>query len=810
MTDLPITQILPELCATLKAHTNLVLSAAPGAGKTTRVPLELLTIIPPEAGRIIMLEPRRIAAASAARYMARSLGETLGQTVGYTVRFESKVSYATRIEVVTEGVLTRRIQNDPELSGVACVIFDEFHERSIHGDLGLALCLETQAILRPDLKLLVMSATLDCKSISRLLGDAPILSSEGRVFPVAVRYPATVSEKQPLARRMAAAIKTALAEEAGDLLAFLPGTGEIRAVERELAGLSSAVVCPLYGELPFDKQQQAILPGPQRRVVLATNIAETSLTIDGVRIVVDSGLTRRLQLDPATGLERLVTVRAAKASTDQRTGRAGRTAAGICYRLYPQQSYQAMTPFNPPEILTADLAPLLLELAAWGARDSVALAWLDQPPAQHLAAAQELLQLLGALDLTGGITELGRRMVQLPLHPRLARLLLAAQEQGQAVIGCYLAAQLSNRSTATRAIEQTAQQLLRLVGEKPQICPAVGLDLLHSVPELAVAAWPDRIAMLRQGSEGRYLLASGRGAVLSTKACSTGAVFLVALQVDGGEGADGLIHQAVGLSGEQLRQAAGHLVSKQRQIGWDTVSSRVVAAEQEQIGAVVLASRQIQADDTEAIPLLLEQIKRNGLEILGWNEQTRQLQARAGLAFRLLPEDGWPDISDAALLNTVEIWLGPHLSGIRSLQGLQQLSLLHLLQEVVGWNLLQSLETVAPAHLSIPSGRKAALDYTDQEGPVLSVKLQELFGLATSPTVCKGRRSVLVHLLSPAGRPVAVTRDLKGFWERGYLEVRKELRGRYPKHPWPDDPWNAVATHKTKRAMEKGSWSAPP
>ena len=802
MPDLPITKILPQLLATLQTNANVVLSASPGAGKTTRVPLALLEIITPPQGRIIMLEPRRIAAASAARYMAQSLGEQVGQTVGYTIRFESKVSASTRIEVVTEGILTRRIQNDPELSGVACVIFDEFHERSIHGDLGLALCLETQAILRPDLKLLVMSATLDCKPIARLLGNAPVVISEGRQFPVTVRYRAD-DLRQPLSRRMAVAIKTALTEETGDLLAFLPGTGEIRAVERELAGLSSALLCPLYGDLPFEQQQQAIKPGPQRRVVLATNIAETSLTIEGVRIVVDSGLTRRLQLDPATGLERLVTVRAAKASADQRTGRAGRTAAGVCYRLYSQQTYQAMTPFNPPELLTADLAPLLLELAAWGVRDSVALAWLDQPPVQHLAAAQELLQLLGALDLAGGITQLGRRMVQLPLHPRLARLLLAAQEQGQAVIGCYLAAQLSNRSTATRAIEQTAQQLLRLMGEKPQPCPAVGLDLLPCAPEMAVAAWPDRIAMLRQGSEGRYLLASGRGAELSPKAGCAGAAFLVALQVDGGEGADGLIHQAVGLSAEQLRQAAGHLISKQRQIGWDAVSGRVVAAEQEQIGAVVLASRQIQADDTEAIPLLLEQIKRNGLEMLGWNEQARQLQARAELAFRLLPEDGWPDISDAALLNTVEIWLGPHLSGIRSLQGLQQLSLLHLLQEVVGWNLLQSLDTVAPTHLSIPSGRKVALDYTDQEGPVLSVKLQELFGLATSPSVCKGRRAVLVHLLSPAGRPVAVTRDLKGFWERGYLEVRKELRGRYPKHPWPDDPWNAVATHKTKKALEK-------
>ncbi|SKA18196.1 ATP-dependent helicase HrpB [Trichlorobacter thiogenes] len=802
MIDLPITQILPELLATLQTTTNVVLSAAPGAGKTTRVPLELLTIIPAEAGRIIMLEPRRIAAASAARYMAQSLGEQVGQTVGYTIRFESKVSNATRIEVVTEGVLTRRIQNDPELFGVACVIFDEFHERSIQADLGLALCLETQAALRPDLKLLVMSATLDCGPIARLLGDAPVVVSQGQAFPVQVIYPA-VSDTQSLTRQMAAIIKTALTEEAGDLLAFLPGTGEIRAVERELAGLSSAVVCPLYGDLPFEKQQQAILPGPQRRVVLATNIAETSLTIEGVRIVVDSGLTRRLQLDPATGLERLVTVRAAKASADQRTGRAGRTAPGVCYRLYSQQTYQAMTPFTPPELMTADLAPLLLELAAWGVTDPASLAWLDQPPAVHLATAQELLQMLGALDAQGTITALGRRMVQLPLHPRLARLLLSAQEQGQAVTGCYLAAQLSNRSTAFRAIEQTAQQLLRLVGEKPQKCPAVDLDMLHNTPEMAVAAWPDRIAMLRQGGEGKYLLASGRGAVLSAKAGCTGAAFLVALQVDGGEGADGLIHQAVGLTEEQLRQAAGHLITKQRQVTWDGAAGRVAAAEQERICAVVLASRQIQADDSEAIPLLLEQVKRNGIGCLGWNDQSRQLQARVGLAARLLSEDGWPDISDAALLNTVEIWLGPHLSGIRSQQGVQQLSVLHLLQEVVGWNLLQSLDTVAPTYLTIPSGRKVALDYTDQEGPVLSVKLQELFGLATSPTVCKGRRAVLVHLLSPAGRPVAVTRDLKGFWERSYLEVRKELRGRYPKHPWPDDPWNAVATHKTKKAFER-------
>lgn len=803
MTDLPITQILPELLATLQATANVVLSAAPGAGKTTRVSLELLKIIPPEAGRIIMLEPRRIAAVSAARYMAQSLGEQVGQTVGYTIRFESKVSVATRIEVVTEGILTRRIQNDPELNGIACVIFDEFHERSIHGDLGLALCLETQAALRPDLKLLVMSATLECSSIARLLGDAPVIVSQGRLFPVQVIYP-SVPEKQSLARQMAGFIKHALQEETGDLLAFLPGSGDIRAVERELAGLSSAVVCPLYGELPFEKQQQAILPGPQRRVVLATNIAETSLTIEGVRIVVDSGLSRRLQLDPATGLERLITVRAAKASADQRTGRAGRTTSGACYRLYSEQTYRAMTPFNPPELLTADLAPLLLELSAWGIADPADLAWLDQPPGAHLSVARELLQQLGALDAKGSITEIGRTMVKLPVHPRLARLLLAAQEHELTVAACWLAAELSHRTAADRAIQQTARQLARIMGNNLETVSRCRADDIYASPQILVVAWPDRVAMLRPGSEGCYLLASGRGAMLSAKAGCTGASFLVALQVDGGQGADGLIHQAVRLTAEQLRQAAGHLISKQRLVTWDSATGRVVAFEEERIGAVVLSSRQVSAVDDEATSLLLEQIRQQGIGLLGWNEQARQLQARVQLAATLLPEDGWPAIDDASLLQTLDSWLAPHLPAIRSLQALQQIAMVQLLQDIIGWNLLQSLDTVVPERFLIPSGRKVALDYTDQAGPVLSAKLQELFGLATSPTVCKGRRAILVHLLSPAGRPVAVTRDLKGFWERGYQEVRKELRGRYPKHPWPDDPWHAVATHKTKRSMEKG------
>jgi len=758
MTDrLPIDDILPELLATLRRSANVVLSASPGAGKTTKVPLALLELFPPEAGRIVMLEPRRIAAASAARFMAESLGEAVGQTVGYTIRFERKVSQNTRIEVVTEGILTRRLQDDSALSGVACVIFDEFHERSIHADLGLALCLESQSVLRPELKLLVMSATLDCGPLVRLLGGAPVVVSQGRSFPVELRY-GTAADRLPLARRMAGAIRQALAEQQGDLLAFLPGSGEIRAVQRELEGLAQVMVCPLYGDLPFEQQQRAILPGSQRRVVLATNIAETSLTIDGVRIVVDCGLSRRLQLDPATGLERLVTVRASRASALQRTGRAGRTAPGVCYRLFGEQTFQAMTAFSPAEILTADLAPLLLELAAWGIRvnsgDTMEVAytvpgikWLDPPPVAHLAAAGELLQLLGALNGEGQITPLGRRMVRLPVHPRLARLLLEAESRDQLPAACRFAAQLSNRASAGAAIERTERQLRQLMGVRGTNSATLADDLLMA--PLYLAAWPDRIAQHRPGDQDRYLLASGRGALLS-KSCLSRPALGVALQVDGGTGAEGLIHQLAAATQEQIRETVPQLVLRQRQVTWDEAAGRVAAAEQERIGAVVLASRQVGVTDAEALPLLLEQVSRRGLAGLNWSAAARQLQGRVGCAARLLPEEGWPDLSDTWLAGQLADWLGPQLLGVRSWQDIQKVDLQQALQQILGWRLLQALDTVAPTHLQVPSGRKAVVDYTVDEGPVLAVKLQELFGLASSPTVCRGRQALLVHLLSPA------------------------------------------------------------
>jgi len=794
MNDLPIKHCLPNLLATLQTNPNTVLSAPPGAGKTTLVPLEILKIIPPAAGSIIMLEPRRIAAVSAARYMAELLDEPVGRTVGYTIRFERQVSAGTRIEVVTEGVLTRRIQGNPQLEGVACLIFDEFHERSIHADLGLALCLEIQSALRPDLKLLVMSATLDCAAVSRLLGDAPVVVSEGRQFPVAVRY-SFISERHPLARKMAGLIRNALVEEDGDLLAFLPGSAEIRAVEHELTGLTDAVIFPLYGDLPFEQQKKAVLPGKNRRVVLATNIAETSLTIDGVKIVVDSGLSRRLQLDPATGLERLVTVRTSKASADQRKGRAGRTAPGVCYRLYGEHNYQAMSPFSPPEILNADLSPLFLELAAWGVTDPVKLCWLNPPPEAHIQAARRVLNMLGAIDAVNKITAVGRQMAELPLHPRLARFLIAAESSGKLADACRLAAELSHRSVALSAIRQTEKQLSDLMKKRDVVAESADISAY-------CAAWPDRIAKRRGNGSVGYLLASGRGARLAYDN-SLHPELLVALKVNAGTGEEGIIHQSVEVTADQIRHTVPELISKKLVIRWNDKAGRIDAAEEEAIGAVILSSRQASVSDEEAVPILLEQIRYHGIGIFRTSDLIRQLQSRIKLVRDCIPEMEWPDISDISILEHLDDWLSPYLYSIRSLDELKRIDIVKLLHDIIGWKHLELLDRAAPLELKVPSGRKIHIEYYLDKEPVLAVKLQELFGMNSTPVICEGRLPLLIHLLSPAGRPVAVTRDLASFWQNGYFSVRKELRGRYPKHPWPDDPWNAVPTHLTRKALER-------
>ncbi|HEX9078904.1 MAG TPA: ATP-dependent helicase HrpB [Desulfuromonadaceae bacterium] len=833
---LPIDEILPELLRAVRNHPNTVLHAPPGAGKTTRVPLALLEITPPDAGRIVMLEPRRLAAVAAARWMASCLGEDVGRTVGYSIRFDSRISPLTRVEVVTEGVLTRRLQNDPLLDGVGMVIFDEFHERSLQADLGLALCLDVQRQVRPDLKLLVMSATLDGAPLAALLGEASVVSSAGRSFPVEEIY-LEERDHAPLPHRMAAVIQRALGEQEGDVLAFLPGSGEIRACASRLAETAGRGVAihPLYGDLPFDEQQRAILPGRQRRVVLATALAETSLTIEGVRVVIDSGLSRRLRFDPASGMNRLVTVRESRASAEQRKGRAGRLGAGICYRMFSRHTLSAMTPHTPPEILDTDLSPLLLELAVWGNADPAALAWLDPPPGAALAVARRLLGELGALDDSGRITPLGSAMAGLPLHPRLARLLLRSREIGCPGLGCDLAALLSERdivrrggpgtpglphspdvddrvellrewrasgrtapfsdNAALRAVERVSRHLGKLVRHSGASPDATAPDTLS---RLLLAAWPDRVARAREPEGGRYLLANGRGARLAAMTPVRLSPFLIAVSVDAGGQEEGIIHLAAPVMEAVLREELKQRIERRDDIAWDAREGRVVAAREERIGAVRLSLTPFTPAAPEVVPVVIDAVRASSLGLLSLDEALRQLQGRVRMLRRAFPDDGWPDISDAALLETLDEWLAPNAFGIRNAQGLAGLNVAAAVGGLLDYRRKEALERLAPTHLQVPSGSRIRLDYSSGEAPVLAVKLQELFGLAETPAVAGGRVGVLLHLLSPAGRPIQVTRDLKGFWNGAYFDVKKELKGRYPKHPWPDDPWSAPPTRRAK------------
>ena len=836
MTKLPIDDILPALLESVRTHQNIILHAPPGAGKTTRVPLALLDIIPKGAGRIIILEPRRIAAVSAARWMAHCLGEEVGQTVGYSIRFDSRTSTATRIEVVTEGILTRRIQSDPELDGVALVIFDEFHERSIHADLGLALCREVQ-LLRADLKVMVMSATLDLQALAKLLDNAPVISSEGRSFDVEMKY-LDDNGNARLPQRMAAAVMRALNETEGDILAFLPGSGEIRSCAAQLveSGVSqrNIVVCQLYGDLPVSEQQKVIQAGSQRKVVLATSIAETSLTIEGVRTVIDCGVSRRLQYDPGNGLNRLITVRESRASAEQRAGRAGRTAPGVCYRLFGQHTLHAMVAHTPPEICVTDLSQLLLELAAWGVADPLQLGWLDEPPAAAQESARRLLTELDLFDDAGRITNRGREVVRLPLHPRLGRLLLRARELGCSGVGCQVAALLSERDlfrTSTRSslprmsssdiadrlealkgwrssgrtehsmdvvalrnVERVARQLERLLAvsdaDKVSVCDD------ERISRLLLTAYPDRLAR-RRTAGGGYLLASGRGARISERSAVRDADYVVALALDAGNQAEAVIHLAAEIPESIIREErAGH-IRRETLVNWDERELRVVALRLERLGSIQLATETAVPTAARAVPAVIDALRASGLSLLTMKETVRQLQGRLMLARSAFPEKEWPDISDAALCNTLEGWLAPHLEGVNSAKKIAQLNIAEILKQSLDYRQQRELDELVPPHLSVPSGSKIRIDYSG-EVPVLAVKLQELFGLAVGPTVCGGRIPVLLHLLSPAGRPIQVTRDLRGFWDGAYQQVKKELKGRYPKHPWPDDPWSAAPTRRLK------------
>ncbi len=834
----PIDDILPRLKETVLAHPSVVLQAPPGSGKTTRVPLELIKLIPPEKGRIVMLEPRRIAAVSAARWMARALGEEVGQALGYSIRFDSRISKRTRIEIVTEGILTRRIQADPGLEGVAMVIFDEFHERSLQADLGLALCLDARRSLREDLKILVMSATLDCGPVATLLGGAPVISSGGQAFPVEERYRPD-DRGRPLEERVVRAVLNALGETSGDILVFLPGGGEIQAcgesLRAALEGSGDGIsLHPLYGDLPFEEQERAILPSRKRKIVLATNIAETSLTIEGVKVVIDSGLTRRLQYDPSTGMNRLITVPVSRATAEQRKGRAGRLSPGVCYRLYSRHTFQSSLPFTPPEILLSDLSSPALELAVWGVKDPTELSWLDAPPDAAWESARRLLLDLGALDLQGKVTSVGKSMARLPLHPRLARLLLRAAEIGCLRLGADLAALLSERDIMRRIpsgaetqaggfgiggrldllqqwrkekkapggtdpwalerVNRASQQLVRLMAEGSKISreePALTL------PRVLLRAYPERIAKKREEGEGRFILSQGRGVRLPLSSGLAKSPFIIAVHVDAGEKAEGRVHLAEPVAEDLLRQEMGDRIEVLRRVEWGKKEGKVLSIVEERLGAVQLSARPIQPSDEEAAPLLCEAI-RSGSARIAFRNEARQLQGRVALMRKIFPGENWPDLSDERLQSAPEEWLPPWLKGIRNREQLAALDLLPPIRARLSWEQQRLLGERAPESLVVPSGHRVPLDYASGDIPILAVKLQEMFGLADTPKIAGGRVKVLLHLLSPALRPVQVTQDLQEFWNHGYPLVKKELKGRYPKHPWPDDPWKAVPTRMAK------------
>jgi ATP-dependent helicase HrpB len=822
----PIQEIIPQLLAVLESGNVAVLQAPPGAGKTTRVPLALLDTPFAKDGKIIMLEPRRLAAVNAARYMAALLGEEVGKRVGYTIRFERKVSRETRIEVVTEGILARRLQSDPLLEGVSAVIFDEFHERSLTSDLSLALCRDVQLGLREELRILVMSATLDAAPVAALLGGAPLISSPGRSYPVEVNYLKT----EPVGRlpeTASAAVLRAIAATEGDILVFLPGAGEIRRCERLLREKlpPEIMVAVLYGDLPFAAQEEAILPAARRKVVLSTNIAETSLTIEGVRVVIDTGFSRQLRFDPSTGMNRLEMLRISAASAEQRAGRAGRVAPGVCYRLWTEFTQSTLLPFTPPEIRVSDLTPLALDLALWGVTDPSSLSFLDAPPAAHLAEGRALLTMLGALDQRGVITDMGKKMAPLPMHPRLAAMLLAAKGDA-ADVACTLAAILSERDILprgsgslsesdlldrfealqerrdpqlSRTVERLASYFRNSLGVGRGGTPSGSAPSAALIGELLMKAYPDRVARERSPASGRYLLANGAGARLSSRSNLRDQQFIVAVEVEGGA-AEGEIHLASAVSLEAIRSGCKAAITRGKRVFWDQREGRVVAREEECLGAVILSERQAAPTREEVTAALLEGILSGpGLKGLNWREEAEEFRNRVNFLRKAMPDEALPDLSDEALAATMEQWLLPYLENVRTLAQLMRVDLLEPLRAMLSWREQKLVDEGAPTHLSVPSGSRVRLSYPSDGTPYLSVKLQEMFGLAETPRIAFGRVPVVIHLLSPARRPIQVTADLRSFWNGAYKEVCKELKGRYPKHPWPDDPWEARATRHVKK-----------
>ncbi len=827
--SLPIAPLLPELAATLGRSGIAVLEAPPGAGKSTGAPLALLEA-PWLAGKqLLMLEPRRLAARAIATRMADLLGEPVGATVGYRTRLDTRVSRSTRLTVLTEGVLTRMLQADPALEGVGLVIFDEFHERSLNADLGLALCLDARHNLRPELGLLVMSATLETAPVAQLLGGAPVLASAGRAYPVETVHFARPAPRD-LTRATARAIRCALHDAPGDVLVFLPGAPEIRRLARLLQEASpgdDVDVHALFGDLPRDQQDAALAPAPRgrRKIVLATAIAETSLTITGVHSVVDAGLSRVSRFDPVTGMSRLVTQRVSQAAAAQRRGRAGRLGPGRCYRLWPEGETATLESATPPEILNADLAPLALELAAWGIADPGDLHFLDAPPAAHFAQARDLLRLLDAIDRDGRITRHGRAMAGLAMHPRLAHMLLSAGDPLRAALACELAAVLSERDllrghgAARDADIRVRIDVLRgngpapadsvidhaAVGRARQQCArwrqAVGAAPRDAAPgaaagELLALAYPDRIGMRR--GDGRYLLSGGRGAVFADAQTLSQKEFIVAPELDAGE-RDARIYMAAPLERAALEAPPAILVEERDVVRWDSDTQAVMARRERRLGAILLGeSRLERPDPSHLLEAMLEGVRRLGLAALPWSRGALALRERATFVGRHLGGDDWPDLGDEILERELAGWLGPWLADCTRREHLARLDLRAALAARFSHRQLQALDTLAPTHLEVPSGSRVAIDYRDPDAPAVAVRLQEVFGLTETPRIAGGRVPITLQLLSPARRPVQVTRDLGSFWARGYLEVRKELKGRYPKHYWPEDPHSATPTRRVR------------
>ena len=832
--DLPIESVLADVERTLGANASAVLQAPPGAGKTTVVPLHLLKAPWLSGHKILMLAPRRLAARAAARRMADLLQEKVGQTIGYRIRMDSCVSAATRIEVVTEGVLTRMLQRDPALEGTGLVIFDEFHERSLDADLGLAFCLEIQGVLNRGLRLLIMSATIEAAPVADLLGGCPVIECEGKSFPVETRY---AGKHTPVFSRDAvgAAVLKAVRQTAGSILVFLPGAGEIRQVLQflENAELGAGwIIAPLFGNLSRDAQDRAILPAPsgKHKIVLATSIAETSLTIDGIQVVVDSGLQRVPRFDQRSGMTRLVTLPVSQAAAEQRRGRAGRLGPGICLRLWSRQMHHTLPAARRPEILEADLTGLALEMAIWGVKDPGSMRWLDPPAPGVFRKACELLQTLGALDIDGRVTDHGREMAAMSVHPRLAHMMLSAKEQGLGRAACDLAALLSERdpirfapgrSDADMRIRFDLVQAMRR-GQMAEYPEAVidfsllgrivrtadhlnrQLECRRAVPDsvsigrLLAWAYPDRVAQRRQSQAGKFLLVNGRGAWLDAAEPLASESYLIAAELDGDQ-RNARIYRAGRWDADMLMTQFANQVRWADKVDWDAKRQLVAARRHLRLGALIVHSEPLVSPDPQKVlSALLEGIRRAGLRCLPWRKSIRQWQNRVCFLRRLVDDaQGWPDVSDSGLLANLEHWLGPYLMGITRLRELGRIDLKNILMVLLPYPQRRLLEDQAPSHLIVPSGSRIPIDYSG-DIPVLAVRMQEMFGLSETPALAGGRQTLLLHLLSPAGRPVQITSDLSGFWQTGYSQVKKELKGRYPKHYWPDDPLNARPTARAK------------